>query len=343
MIQTLLSAKDASEKALTVHRYRYELCGLAVASDLPLSVPPVDEPTLREPSLSIRLMTSPVEAWLSSRGRLTTEVRCDCQIHQGSVTTRLWEGKSGYWIWNESVATFHVPWKGERVDVYPEFGADQRAIADTLCGEVIAFVLHRRGYPCLHASAIVTAEGALAFLGPSGMGKSTLAASFLREGFALLTDDILPLQVQSDGVYAVPGPSTLKLWPETVEHTLGYLGELPKVLEPFDKRLLTLGEGMRHAQSPIRLRGLYLLDRFDPETTGSTDVSIEKLGKAQASLSLLRHTYPGAFVQPAEAGDVFPTYARLAAQTPISVLRYPAGFSYQGEVRRQILADIVSR
>jgi hypothetical protein len=96
--------------------------------------PAIDEAVVRaEPGHeAVRLMTAPVEGWLASRGSVITEVRCDCQVHQGRVITRLWEGKDSYWLWNESVATFHIqPGRG-RIDVYPEFGADEQTIANVL-------------------------------------------------------------------------------------------------------------------------------------------------------------------------------------------------------------------
>ena len=56
---------------------------------------------------------------------------------------------------------------------------------------------------------------AVAFLGDSGFGKSSLAAYLLSAGDRLVTDDLLLLQ-ESEGFLAYPGPPRIKLfrtWP----------------------------------------------------------------------------------------------------------------------------------
>ena len=66
-------------------------------------------------------------------------------------------------------------------------------IRTCLFGPIIGFALHLRGTPCLHASAVVVDGRAVAFLGHSGAGKSTTAASFVHRGYRALTDDVLAL------------------------------------------------------------------------------------------------------------------------------------------------------
>jgi hypothetical protein len=55
---------------------------------------------------------------------------------------------------------------------------------------VSAFVLAHRGHTVLHASA-VAGDAALAFVGQSRRGKSTLAALLCLNGASLITDDVL--------------------------------------------------------------------------------------------------------------------------------------------------------
>jgi hypothetical protein len=70
-----------------------------------------------------------------------------------------------------------------------------------LLGPIIGFVLHLRGTPCLHGSAVAVDGRAVAFLGHSGAGKSTTAAAFVRAGLPALTDDVLALdEEQESGV-----------------------------------------------------------------------------------------------------------------------------------------------
>ncbi len=56
----------------------------------------------------------------------------------------------------------------------------------------------------LHASANVVDGIVVAFAGPCGAGKSTLAAILERAGHAVASDDALLLRAQRDTIYAVP-------------------------------------------------------------------------------------------------------------------------------------------
>jgi hypothetical protein len=62
-------------------------------------------------------------------------------------------------------------------------------------GTVLAVLLMLRGSTVLHASAVAVNGEALVFTGPSGRGKSTIAALMCQAGAALVTDDVLAIQV----------------------------------------------------------------------------------------------------------------------------------------------------
>jgi hypothetical protein len=60
-----------------------------------------------------------------------------------------------------------------------------------MAGTVSAFLLALRGETVLHASAVGVDGSALAFVGQSGRGKSTIAALLCVDGADLVTDDVL--------------------------------------------------------------------------------------------------------------------------------------------------------
>ena len=68
--------------------------------------------------------------------------------------------------------------------------------------------------PCcvFHSAAVVVPEGAVLIAGDSGMGKSTLAASFALNGFAILSDDCVVVDM-ADGIFvAQPSYPSVRLW-----------------------------------------------------------------------------------------------------------------------------------
>lgn len=129
-----------------------------------------------------------------------------------------------------------------------------------LLGPVLAFVLRLRGITCLHASAFCLDGRAVALVGPSGAGKSTTAAAFASRGFAVLSDDMLPLEERHESIIAHPGCPRLRLWPDAVGILDGPPRELPRLTPSWDKRFIDLlsNEYSFYGQ-PLPLSTIYLL------------------------------------------------------------------------------------
>lgn len=79
-----------------------------------------------------------------------------------------------------------------------------------LAGTVTALLLTLRGATVLHASAVATSGRALALVGHSGRGKSTLAALLCGAGADLVTDDVLVVE-PSEPPSCIGGASELRL------------------------------------------------------------------------------------------------------------------------------------
>ena len=94
----------------------------------------------------------------------------------------------------KSVADFEVI-KGRQICIWPATQATQKDIEIFLLGPVWATLCHQRQILPLHASAISTEDGVVAFAGHSGAGKSYLAALMTSLGFKLVADDILPISL----------------------------------------------------------------------------------------------------------------------------------------------------
>ena len=81
----------------------------------------------------------------------------------------------------------------------------------------LAPLLRRRGYFLVHAFAAAKNGRALLIVGPSGSGKTTTGLSLLLAGWKLLSNDVLLLKEQPDGVYALASPGAIGIRPQTLD------------------------------------------------------------------------------------------------------------------------------
>ena len=102
----------------------------------------------------------------------------------------------GYILRCYDTCDFRVDAGLREVTVHPVRGADG-VVPVLTAGMLPSFILTLRGETVLHASAVQVGERALAFVGSSGMGKSTVAAIMCADGAPLVTDDVLRLDLDA--------------------------------------------------------------------------------------------------------------------------------------------------
>lgn len=86
---------------------------------------------------------------------------------------------------------FHFSADLDRVEVCPDPDGRHEILPILMAGTVGAMLLTLRGNTVLHASAVAVDGRVVAFVAPSGGGKSTLAALLCKQGAELVTDDVL--------------------------------------------------------------------------------------------------------------------------------------------------------
>jgi hypothetical protein len=212
-----------------------------------------------------------------------------------------------------------------------------------LLGTVFSLWLERRGTPALHASAVVLPAGAAAFLSDTGAGKSALAMSFVRAGYPLLTDDILPVEPAEGGYLGRPGYPLMRLWPDQADHFLGAHQELERVEPGGEKRRVGMEEAVgAFVGRPERLARLYLPVRRD---TADTDpaIAIVKVPPSEAVFELVRNLFAVRIVHALGwHTDRLRFFASLVSHVPVRRLLYPTGFEHLAAVREAILQDCQS-
>lgn len=125
--------------------------------------------------------------------------------------------------------------------------------------QVLPLLLSKHSRIVLHASAVSTPRGAVAFLAGPGAGKSTLAAGLGRLGWPLIADDALLVEPREGRLLAVPSYPGVRLWPEVASQVRRGGRLLPLVAHYTQKRRLTpQAAGVRYRRraqglaSPLR-------------------------------------------------------------------------------------------
>ena len=211
----------------------------------------------------------------------------------------------------------------EATDVWASW-CESSTLEDTatyLLGPVLGFVLRLRGLACLHASAVVIGDGAVALMGPAGAGKSTTAAALGLQGYPLVTEDVVALEKTSRGFDVRPGFPQVRLWPDSVRLLCGHRDALPRLTPTWDKRALDFTQpGLRFHPHPLPLRAVYLLsDGRDCDDTSpvSNVAGFDTLHGADSMLAFLSNTYVGYLLDATQRAEEFATLARLAALVPV--------------------------
>jgi hypothetical protein len=186
--------------------------------------------------------------------------------------------------------------------------------ASYLLGPVLGLVLRLRGVTCLHASAVAFEDRSVAFVGAPGAGKSTTAAAFAREGYGILSDDIVAL-TESEGAFQVmPGYPYLCLWPESVKMLDDSPEALPRIIPDGEKRRLALGDhGTRFEKRTLRLGAIYVLGDRRPDPAPY----VETIRAQAAFLSLVADTYANKILDRDLRAREFELLSRLVGMVPI--------------------------
>lgn len=204
---------------------------------------------------------------------------------------------------------------GCEITLAPIEGADAGNLRFLTLGVALGITLHMRGRLALHASAVVVNGRAVAFLGESGEGKSTLAARLLRRGHTLLTDDVLALSSDQGETRAWPGFPQLKLWPDALRDMGDDPEALPTLLSVSEKRSYRLQE--RFAGGSLPLQRIYVLG-------GGHAISSTPLEPQQAFQELAGNTYALRFIGAAgSTAEHLRQCAHLVRTVQIHRLRRP--------------------
>jgi hypothetical protein len=193
---------------------------------------------------------------------------------------------------------------------------------------------HASGF---HASAVVVGGEAVAFGGRTGLGKSTLAASFAAAGFPALTDDCLIVKDGGEQFLAVPAYSSLRLWNDSADALGGDLGRRHRVAA-YSQKIRVNGSTSKipFYGDPAPLRCVYLLET----RAARHEVVIEPLSERDAFIALVRLAFRLDPYDRVHVSDEMDRLARLSRAVSVRLLGVPWRLENLSAVRKAVLRDL---
>ncbi len=318
---------------------RYQVSGVVLSSDAEL-------PELSEAPEGGGAWRPSVEVLLKGAAAGATSSLSwfrEATFPDGEVWLRCARAPSGYLLEFPGLASFLVSADGRRIarcNGQPDLPA--QTIRHLVIDQVLPHAINLFGRQSLHATAVLTAAGVCAFMGPAGAGKSTLAASFEQAGYRVFCDDCLSLD-ESAQLSVWPGYPGVRLW----EDALRAVGRAPEASAPVAHYAPKYRSSGRLGQpsfptDPAPLARLYRLER---EPAGNlkrpgAPVRIEPMNKRDAFMELVASSYVLDTTDAAALKANFETVKRVLAEVGVRRLRMPHGFEHLPAVRRAVLADL---
>ncbi|WP_099330934.1 ATP-binding cassette domain-containing protein [Priestia aryabhattai] len=251
----------------------------------------------------------------------------DVVIKKSDLFT-LWSEKSvpnEDFIIQENLVMFHIPEtaiflieNGNKILFSPMEGAQEDELRLYILGTCMGTVLlHRKILP-LHGSAIAIDGKVYAIVGESGAGKSTLASAFLKRGYQLLSDDVIPVAVTDENVpVVIPAYPQQKLWIESLNGFEMESSDYQPIIDRETKFAIPVQS--QFADEPLPLAGVFELVKTDQD-----EIELHSIQKLERFYTLFTHTYRNFFVQKSGLMDWhFSTLAKIVNKIELYQLRRP--------------------
>jgi hypothetical protein len=302
--------------------YTYRAYGLLIASDVALPLPPAAG---GEPDVVLRRgVDRPVPEARPGTERLAEVLRAD-----GSIFFTLGRSASGTVLRYPGLCDFAGDRTLAEVSVHLAPGADEGLLSVMISGTLLAVHLMLRHAHVLHASAVHRDGRALAFVGSSGMGKSTVSAALCEVGCDLISDDLLRVDKAGQTLLVHPGGTESRLRPSA--RSLAAAVPAGSVRETADGRLALRPRTWTGDPLPLAACVVPRPDR------GASRVSVRRLRPSIALLSLSRYPRVLGWSDPASAAAAFQALADLVERVPVFEATIPWGLPFADGVLTDLL------
>lgn len=302
----------------------YRLYGLTIDSELPLPAPAIE-----------KVPVDITVTWEEERAvpRDLPGGRVLSEIDLGVVNYSTTRTEDGFVIRFPDICDVLVGPSLNTVAVVPA-SSQRRPLAELLLvGNVLAMILTLRGECVLHASAVAMNGRAVAYVGPPGGGKSTLAALTCAGGGRLITDDVLRLIPGIDGWRCPTGTGMVRLRPQA--ESIASLLNGP--IENTHDQRIGVSLGGEEAEFPVAALVFPVLSRE------SATVALTPLNEQDALMRLTSFPRTLGWKDPEVLARSFRWNARLAREIPVYDAIVPWGPPFDAAVASELIRQLDSR
>jgi hypothetical protein len=197
---------------------------------------------------------------------------------------------------------------------------------------VVPLVGDHLGGLFLHGSAVAVDGQAIAFLGLSRGGKTTLAGAFAKAGYPFMTEDVIELALSGDEYLLQPKHSRLRLFVDSAAWLLEREFADP---DDDDKQSLAAGDALPFHDAPVPLARIYVLGHDH-----AAPLAITPFQGPAALAQLLPHSFVLDVEDKPRLRAHFGRIGELSERIGCSALDYPRRYEELPAVISAILADI---
>lgn len=268
---------------------------------------------------------------LPSFAEMEQAATADIAVRAGDVPDRLAGARliGPNWVLAPDAITLAIPGVvrmmmhgGDTLTYAVESGAASEEVAIFLTGTGIGILLHQRRAVVLHASAVRVGDHAVLFCGPSGEGKSTLAAALCEAGHDLVADDFCRLELHEGAAPLVhPDGRQMRLWEDATEG-LGIAGRRGARVRAAIRKFYVAPRAV--TDRPLPIGAIYALR----EARAPFAPGLHVPNLVDAALIIRRNAYRPLLVREMNQKQLyFEAAARLVRDVEIRILARPLDFA----------------
>ena len=328
----MLSENDWRPRMSSGALHRYRVYGITLASELHHSLP--DEPRETSGGVVVELRVAQPHTFRSLADKLSSNPN-DWFQH------RILEDGSLYMRWEDWLELL-VSSDGKLVLCGNRSNQALEAFDAYLTNFAVSTALIQQGEEPLHATVVEIGDRAVGLLGPSGIGKSTLAAHLINRGWDLVTDDMLRITFKGNTAFAHPGPCRLKLFKEPAERYLKtaaccgpFNPAYDQVDNPLNEKLIFQLRDDAAVRNALRLSTLFHLNQSSQDSEPSR-VSMALLEGQEVFRTILSSTINSRHDSPARLQRHFHFAERIVRAIPVYRLTYRRDYDVLNSVADKI-------